>query len=353
MIVHLFPKSQFTQAYVQFVNKKFEYQKHLFVLYTNKKFELPDEVYQNSNVVDYDYKGLFWFWKVLRKADKIIFHTIAVNIKELFLLYINNCWMRKAVWLIWGADLYCYKDPRTKVMDKFVEVMRKKIISKMSTIATLVEGDYTLVQKWYHVNTNHIRLNYCNEAEIKLLEALRNQPNSDKKEINILLGNSATQTNMHIEILERLRPLSQANIKIYTPLSYGDRQYANVVEENGNKYFGDHFVPIKQFMELRQYLELLNEMDVAIFNNNRQQALGNIFALLYLGKKVYMRPGTSMWDELVNTQGFLIHSTDELVNDIGKISDLDDYERGHNCQCAGNYFDVEQRVKEWNKAFNI
>ena len=42
-------------------------------------------------------------------------------------------------------------------------------------------------------------------------------------------------------------------------------------------------------LPLSDYLKILGKIDIAIFNHERQQAVGNITSLLGLGKKVYIK----------------------------------------------------------------
>ncbi|WP_181881452.1 hypothetical protein [Helicobacter sp. MIT 99-5507] len=42
-------------------------------------------------------------------------------------------------------------------------------------------------------------------------------------------------------------------------------------------------------MQFDEYIAFLNNIDIAIFKQNRQQAMGNIFVLLALGKKSIFR----------------------------------------------------------------
>ena len=104
--------------------------------------------------------------------------------------------------------------------------------------------------------------------------------------------------NYHIEVFEKLRKYRTENIKVYVPLSYGSNSYAESVISEGKRIFGDKFYPMTKFMEKEQYFRFLMTIDVAIFANDRQQALGNIVALLYAGKKVYMRKTISSWETL-------------------------------------------------------
>lgn len=51
-----------------------------------------------------------------------------------------------------------------------------------------------------------------------------------------------------------------------------------------------------EYIDKDAYYEFLDDCDIGIFNNNRQQAMGNINAMLGMGKKVYIRSSTCMWD---------------------------------------------------------
>ena len=58
MILHLFPKSQFVEEFIFFVNQNFNMKEHQFILYTNTPFEIPDDIYKVENVYDLDREGI-------------------------------------------------------------------------------------------------------------------------------------------------------------------------------------------------------------------------------------------------------------------------------------------------------
>jgi len=120
-------------------------------------------------------------------------------------------------------------------------------------------------------------------------------PPKKSSTINIQIGNSADPSNEHFEMLEILEKYRDEDIKIFAPLSYGPKDYAYKVKDEGEKIFGDKFVAMLDFMPFEEYLTFLGEIDIAIFNHKRQQAMGNTISLLGLGKKVYMRNGVSQW----------------------------------------------------------
>lgn len=354
MILHMFPKSKFSEGFINFINQYFDSKEHVFVLYTNGSFKVSPELYKLENVIDYDEKNIFWLYKNIKKADRFFLHNLSVNIYELFMFFLFPRFLKKCIWLIWGGDLYCYRNPRKRLVDRAVELMRRRVIRKIAVIASLTEGDYRLAQQWYGVDTTHIRLDYCIENIYDILtEILRKKIKKDSTTLNIIVGNSATDTNKHMEAFEKLKEYAEQDIRVYVPLSYGDMEYGQQVEIIGKDYFGEKFIPLKTYMTQEKYFYLLNDMDIAIFNNDRQQGIGNIMALALLGKKVYLREKTSMWDEWVEQGQFVFHGMDELGIEFSEFVRLDEKEVEQNKKAAQNYYDSSQRVEEWRHAFEM
>lgn len=106
---------------------------------------------------------------------------------------------------------------------------------------------------------------------------------------NILIGNSASPTNNHVDAFKQVLKYKQYDQKIIVPLSYGGSpEYLKFVTQKGNDYFGDDFVPILNFMPLNDYKELISSCGFAVFNHKRQEALGNINTMGYYGAKIFL-----------------------------------------------------------------
>lgn len=101
------------------------------------------------------------------------------------------------------------------------------------------------------------------------------------------MGNSATKTNCHIEIFNKLSKYDWIHeLEIICPLSYGnEEEYRDYVIKVGYEKIGNKFKPITEYISLTKYIELLNSCDVGVFNNNRQQGGSTILYLTRLGKK--------------------------------------------------------------------
>ena len=104
---------------------------------------------------------------------------------------------------------------------------------------------------------------------------------------NILLGNSSSITNNHLEALQFLSKQSLGDRKVITPLSYGDKDYGAKIIKHGNTLLGPNFKPLTTFLNKEKYNAILLSCSVAIMNHLRQQALGNVISLIWFGTKVF------------------------------------------------------------------
>jgi dTDP-N-acetylfucosamine:lipid II N-acetylfucosaminyltransferase len=131
---------------------------------------------------------------------------------------------------------------------------------------------------------------------------------------NILVGNSATPTNNHLEVFLKLSKLNLNGRKIIVPLSYGDNDYRDFILKKGKEILGSNFLPILDFIPLKEYNQILQSCSVAIFNHIRQQALGNLMVMVAIGAKVFVNKKSLVYSEFLEV-GLNILNTDELSED--------------------------------------
>jgi hypothetical protein len=175
--------------------------------------------------------------------------------------------------------------------------------------------------------------------------------NHNKNHVFMQVGNSADPSNNHIEILDKIKKDINKNekIKIICPLSYGKKDHAKKVIQYGKKLFGKNFVPLKKFMDLKTYNKLQSNIDIAIFNHQRQQAMGNILTLLYLGKKVYIRDDIVTWD-FMQKNDIKVFSFNNLKNNLLKKIDINVAK--DNRKKINSRFNLETFIEEWENIFN-
>lgn len=303
-ILHMIPyQKAFTQNIIDYLNEIFPQQENIFYV-----FSLENDIHIDSTNVIIKKHSFYSYISALAQiynADGVIFHSLFFRpyLYLILLLFYNKHSMFN--WLIFGADIYYVRQVgHLDILRKFIIWLKKLSVRRFGYITVLTHGDYRIAQKYFDVQGNPFLLSYGNPISLKetLTQISMSESNDqDGTTIKIQIGNSASETNHHIEVLNTLRKFKDKNIKIYAPLSYGDKIYAEKVILIGKKLYGDKFIPLTEFVPFDRYLAYLKTINVAIFNNDRQQALGNISLLCIAGAKVYLRTDTSMWSHYRET----------------------------------------------------
>lgn len=129
---------------------------------------------------------------------------------------------------------------------------------------------------------------------------------------NILLGNSATPSNNHAEILKLLATHDLGDRRVVVPLSYGDPVYRDAIVSLGKELLGERFQPVLEFLPLPDYNALIARCSAAIMNHRRQQGLGNAGAMLYKGARVFFDENSVAY-RFFKSRGAYVESTSLLA----------------------------------------
>ncbi len=245
--------------------------------------------------------------RAMQQADKIMLHGLFSKY-VILLLFLMPWVLKKSYWVMWGGDLYIYRlGNRNSISWKLKEFFRRPVIRSMGHLVTYIKGDFQLAEEWYGAKGKY---HECFMYTSNLYKEL-GVSNVEHSVINILVGNSADPGNRHSEIFDKLDSCKNQNIKIYVPLTYGPPDYAQEVVAEGRRRFGVKFQALVEHLPPKKYNEFLGQIDIAIFNHGRQQAMGNIISLLGLGKKVYMRSDVTQW-EFFNNHEIAVYDIDNL-----------------------------------------
>jgi hypothetical protein len=254
----------------------------------------------------------------------IILHGIGDFNSQVFLSSKNK---NKFIGVLWGAELYNRQELlgrsvlgkltavieprlyRKSFTEQFKDNLRKIYYSKqdidqdtvkdtagsLSYLATLYKEEYD-----YFVERKIIRDDciYVPFTYYPLEFIMKSDMNSIIKGNDILLGNSASATNNHLEAFELLKQMAIGNRKIVVPLSYGNPVYANYIQNEGEAQFGKNFSALRKFLPLADYNKEVQNCGIVVMNHYRQQAVGNILASLWLGSKVYLNETNTMYHYL-------------------------------------------------------
>lgn len=223
------------------------------------------------------------------------------------------------IWMVWGAEVYnnpeivapstlygqgtyssyIFPTQKEKIKKIFKDTLRPlfyklkyqtetpnklifNAIKKADHCAILYKEEYEFIRTIPGVKSSFFKFSYYP------IERMVGDTNARITGNNILIGNSASETNNHLEAFLRLKEIPLKEKKIITPLSYGNSSYGNGIIEKGEKLFGNNFQPLIDFMPLHEYNEHLQQCGIVIMNHYRQQAVGNVIAMLWMGAKVYL-----------------------------------------------------------------
>lgn len=162
----------------------------------------------------------------------------------------------------------------------------EKVHTQVKACLTYIKEDVEILKLYYpHLNMPYIYFPFLNLDQY--LGSTDTDASVNGK--NILIGNSNSDTSNHLDVLDFLAKKDFKEGKVYAPLSYGgDSAYQNMVIENGRSLLKDVFVPMVDFISLKAYIEILHSCAVGIFYHYRQQGMGNIIAMLWMGARIYM-----------------------------------------------------------------
>lgn len=347
MILHVAGLDKFIPPFVRLVEDEFKEDEHQFWL-TGSVEKYPAEQSETIYVCgDGIWGKLAGYTKLvtqLHSARKVMLHGL-FNIRVVLVLALCPWVLPKCHWIIWGGDLYQFRKAGYTWQSRINEALRRFVIRKVGHLVTYIEGDVELARQWYGAKgTYHECIMYLSNVIDPKVTA-EAAPASDHDGLNILLGNSADPSNNHIEALERLLPFKARPLKIFAPLSYGDKNHAKKVISQGKAWFGDKFVPMTDFMPFEQYLEFLKSLDIAIFNHQRQQAMGNTITLLGMGKTVFMRSDVSHW-RFLKGLGVKLNDVEEL-----ELCRITPEEAKENAHVVRSYFSRATLVKQFSDIF--
>lgn len=336
MIVHIFNKQlKFSKGYFKFLSDSGFDLSNMKLIHYGKKDSFFSNELNLSNYFINSYASIRGNIKLLFDlfySEKIIIHSLA-SPALIFYLTIFPKLQEKTVWIIWGKDLHFYHLIKNKKFyHKIYEWFRIRSIRNIGTIVTSIREDYEILKSYYDVNGNYIE---CNALYFYSFDSTLGKISTPGPKKTILLGNSGSQTNNHIDAIKTLHSRLEEIEKVFCPLSYGgNKQYQKKVIEFGQKELGEKFIPLIDFMSLDQYKKLLSEIDIGIFNHDRQEGLANIWSLMFLGKTIYLKknnPSASHFErnkikvkyiENIQNFGLCCNSYEELEKNQYLLKDL-------------------------------
>lgn len=327
------------QNIMSFIDKNFNKNEHTFLILADEKYVLKNnpQLFAFDNIlfvpqIDKTKKSRFlrakYLYKVFSKAENIVWHSF-LGLKGIQLLYVTYIFRKKITWIEHGHDLYYWKWNPKNIKDKIAFYFNRKIREECKNYGTTLWWDWYLIRRdfnqegkkdVYFLPTpyNTIAVDYLKEYISK------SSKKSNKNITSILVGIDGLKVNKHYDILNRLKQYKTDNYACFMPMNFSlpyeyglinSRKYNAEVIEYGNRVLDHPVIELnKSSVELNTYFNVLNSVDVAIFDFERPIYLDMLFYLLYLGKKIYLSKESPTYKSLTK-MGIVLYD----INEVGKL----------------------------------
>lgn len=305
--------SSFNAGVIELIKKcdqSFIYGEHVFIVTHN---DLKDQYAKDENVVYIPHIFGINFSSFLKYAteSEIVFLHQNWCLDFVRFLFTPKKIKRKYIWCVWGHDLYKDNTPLPirniatsikyfikSILMGFGRYLIDREIGLYKGIGVGYKYDALEVKKRFKDKVQIFRTPYSSSGinTVRLDEIIAKCCKENKTDsYRVMVGHSAHPYLNHISILDKLSKYRNEPILISLVLVYGNMDYAKYVSDYAVKIFGPEKVEVKRDrMTIEEYVQYLNSVDVAIFDQKIQSALGNVHQLLYLKKKVF-----------INSKGFL------------------------------------------------
>lgn len=339
-ILHVCYIDKFIPSFVKLVRSKVKSNTHTFITMGSNFDKYPVEDGDDLTF----YSGRFFRYlgiaKQMNYNDKIMLHGL-FDPGIILLLFFQPWLLKKCYWVMWGGDIYSHSG--SSFYSVLLERIKQQVARKIGYLVTYITGDVEHVRKKYGAQGIH---KYCIMYPSNCYKSLENHIENNSSILNIQVGNSADETNEHQYIYKRLSNNLLGEFKVFSPLSYGNRSYAEKLAKKGREYFGDDFIAMYEFMELNDYTRWQSSIDIAIFAHKRQQGMGNIITLLGLGISVYIRPNLSSTLAL-EALGLKIGDIEE-----GNIQVLSEHDLSRNVSIVKREFSEKALASQLSRLFD-
>jgi hypothetical protein len=212
------------------------------------------------------------------------------------------------------------------------------VLNMFEIIVPVMPGDYYLLKDRYPIAAKLWHLNYVNPALVDCKEQFVSGS-------NILLGNSASYSNNHIEAIDNLANIDLQGRRVIIPLSYGDNNVAEIVKDYAIDKLGSNTCsPLLNFLPFHEYDNILRTCSIVIMNHLRQQAVGNVVQALLSGAHLYLQRKSTVY-QFLRQNHFIVS---EFVEGVS-LRHLTTQQRETNRSLAIKIFGLERQRSRFSK----
>ncbi len=277
---------------------------------------------------------------------------------------------KKVIWWCWGYEIYspsrllppllpikCYgaltaKQVRKKLWSKYNLLrypywilryfhdirLRKKVISRVDYFSPVLPIEYDLLRAACpYFRAKPFMMRGAGWAESPYCPP-------HKTAGNVLIGNSLTHPNNHLEIFEIIRPFRLKGQQYILPVSYGGEYGFTEIKRLANLPEGSTRW-LEGFMPREEYDALFAGITHAIFGHLRQQALGNIYICLSRGVKIFFFKESLIYKSLT-ADGYAVFTIEDDLSENALQTPLSDAEAEKNYAILKSQFaNVKERTE--------
>lgn len=327
---------------------------------------------------------LLWSDKMLREClqspdyDVIFFHSLNTD-KYKYFKYIPQD--KIVIWWCWGMELYSqtygmsqlmptalYKPQTKQIVDRikhhgikrqvkdlvrdifwrpYYEHLRMKVIARIDYFQPVIPLEYQLMQKVKGFRAKEFYYPRC------FTNVQSNSEHILPADGDILLGNSTSPNNNHLDVWETIQPYLGEHRTVVMPLNYkSDKAYADMIADiiTSDKH---QIEKLRTFMPQEEYFKLIDNCSYAVFGVMRQQAMGNIYHCLRQGIKVFLYRDSLVYKDL-KALGYVVYAIEDIdENSFSTPLKLKELEM--NAKALENQRDYVENVREnaFNELINI
>lgn len=297
--------------------------------------------------------------------DIVYFHSLPAAHYDYMLSVSDHA---KVIWWAWGFDIYdcwhgcrafvdldLYK-PKTasyigskrtvrylvrqmifRVLAPIEERKRMRVLSRVDYFSPVIPVEYDLMTKLKHFKAKPFMLE-CGPVGNEYCEF-----SYHTKASNILIGNSLTLTNNHLDVFDYISECRcQDNQTFLVPVSYGSELDLSILKalfKSRNVRWLDSYMPYEE------YMSLLNGVSHAVFGVMRQQAMGNILKCLRNGTMIFLFKDSIVYKYLKDA-GYYVFAIEDMTSDSFTVP-LDEKSAYHNyCLATSRVVDMKAYMQE-------
>ncbi|SFT62961.1 hypothetical protein SAMN05216474_1421 [Lishizhenia tianjinensis] len=332
-VLHIHTDKKFVGAYLNFEGDNFSNKS--IIISENNTLELP-------NIQIFSKFDLDEIVKLCNQFDVVVLYNLDVVKSKIALKISTDI---KIIWRFFGTELYSLKylsyiskegflkghTFKQKVKSKLKEyrflqsfnslINRKenpyrlffKAIERINFILVISKEEYGYLKSVWPTIPAFIKappVSYSKEVE-----AINYEEKNAQNKPRIIVGNSRSKYNNHLDILNIIEKYSTKhnyNFKLFFSYGKEDIYSQRITKEVSNK---PYFELITDFLSKEDFNSTYNGSSALVINSFRQLAGANIILALEKGLKVYLNDKNIHKNWLIN-EGFKIFSIAEFEEDL-------------------------------------